>query len=100
MQTAIGFIECPDLGEVSEGQVVRLGIRAESIKLSTEAEGKGVNSFPATVKSAIFLGEQIDCEVSIHDHVFNVKVAPELDVSVGGQVSVYLPPQSWVVLRS
>ncbi len=100
MRTPIGFIECPDLGEVSEGQRVQLGIRAESIKLSNKVEGKGVNSFPATVKSAVFLGEQIDCEVSIHDRIFNVKVAPELDVSVGSQVSVYLPPQSWVVLHS
>jgi iron(III) transport system ATP-binding protein len=100
VRTAIGFIECPDLGEVSEGQRVQLGIRAESIKLSGKVEGEAVNSFPATVKSAVFLGEHIDCEVSIHDHIFSINVPPELEMSVGSQVSIHLPPHSWVVLRS
>jgi len=98
VRTSIGFIECPGLGEVSEGQKVRLGIRAESIKLSRRVEEKGVNSFQATVKTAVFLGEYIDCEVTIRDQVFSVKVPPELEVSVGSQVSVQLPPHSWVIL--
>ena len=100
VRTPIGFIECHDLGEVSEGQRVQLGIRAESIKISNRVEEKGVNSFPATVKSAVFLGEYIDCEVSVHDRIFSIKVPSEIEVSVGNLVSVHLPPHSWVVLRS
>jgi ABC-type Fe3+/spermidine/putrescine transport system ATPase subunit len=81
-----------------EGQKVRLGIRAESVKLSEVRKGPGVNSFPGVVKNAVFLGEYIDCEVIVHDQPFNVKVSPEFEVSVGSHVSVSLPPGSWVVL--
>ena len=98
VQTPIGFIECPGLERMVEGQKVRLGIRAESVKLSEVGKGPGVNSFPGVVKNAVFLGEYIDCEVIVHDQPFNVKVSPEFEVSVGSYVSVSLPPGSWVVL--
>ena len=59
-----------------------------------------MNSFRGIVKSAVFLGECIDCEVVIHDQAFNVKVPPELEISVGSQVNVLLPKELWVVMLS
>jgi iron(III) transport system ATP-binding protein len=98
VETPIGSIECPGLERFTAGERVKLGIRAESIKLSEGGEAGGVNSFPGMVRSAVFLGEHIDCEVTLHDQVFMVKVPPELEISAGSRVSVLLPYHSWVLL--
>ena len=98
VRTGIGAVECPGLEGLVVGEKVRLGIRAESIKVEEGGEGGGVNSFVGVVRSAVFLGEYIDCEVEVEGQMFSVKVPPELEVAVGRQVRVLLPYASWVVL--
>ena len=98
VRTPIGPIECPGLEEMADGRKVHLGIRAESIRLSDIPEKDAVNFFKGYVKSAVFLGEYIDCEVTIDSESFYVKVPPELEVSAGSKVDVLLPRESWVVM--
>ena len=98
VRTSIGLIECPGLEKLDKGQKVTLGIRAESIRLSDILEDKTKNCFHGTVKSAVFLGECIDCEIIINDHLFNVKVSPEFEVASGGRVGVVLSYSSWIIL--
>jgi iron(III) transport system ATP-binding protein len=100
LKTPIGFIECPSLEKFSIGQKVKLGIRAESIRLCDTREQGAANCFPAVVKSAVFLGEYFDCHAAIGDYSFNIKVPSESEVTVGSQVNVYLPLHCWVVLSS
>jgi iron(III) transport system ATP-binding protein len=98
VQTPLGPVECPGIQNLSEGEKVKLGIRAESIKLAERAERGVPNWFLGTVQNAIFLGEYIDCEVAIDGKVFAVKVPPEQEVSAGSRVAVLLPYNSWVVM--
>lgn len=98
VQTPIGRLECTGLEISPDGHNVKLGIRAESIKFVSNAEEGYENVFKGLVKSAVFLGEYIDCEVIIDDHSFSVKVPPEIEVTVGSQVNVMLPRDCWVVL--
>jgi iron(III) transport system ATP-binding protein len=98
VRTPIGLIECIGLEKLSEGDQVKLGIRAESIKLCEEDDKSEINCFTGTVQSAVFLGEYIDCDINIREKLFAVKVPPELEISVGSRVTVLLPYKSWVVL--
>jgi iron(III) transport system ATP-binding protein len=98
VRTPIGPIECVGLENLTEGDKVKLGIRAESIKLCEEGDKSEINCFTGIVQSAVFLGEYIDCEINIHEKLFAVKVSPELEISEGSRVTVLLPYQSWVVL--
>ena len=98
VQTPIGPLECPGLETSSEGQNIKLGIRSESIKLVPDAQEGLKNVFKGLVKSAVFLGEYIDCEVEIDDLSFTVKVPPETEIVVGSKVNVALPRECWVVL--
>jgi len=98
VQTPIGRLECPGLETSSDGNSIKLGIRSESIKLVPNFEKGAQNAFKGLVKSAVFLGEYIDCEVLIGDQSFSVKVPPEIEVTVGTQVNVMLPRDCWVVL--
>jgi iron(III) transport system ATP-binding protein len=98
VRTPIGQVEFWGIEERSEGEKVRLGIRAESIQLAEAGRGEGVNCFTGVVQSAVFLGEHIDCEVEIGDQVFSVMVPPELEVGVGSRVRVLFPPRAWMVL--
>ena len=97
-QTSIGLIECPLLEEFTLGQRVKLGIRAESIRLCQVGEENLVNCFAGIVKSAVFLGEYIDCVVGIQSEEFAVKVPPEHEISNGSRVHILLPPDSWIAL--
>jgi iron(III) transport system ATP-binding protein len=98
VRTPIGLVECPGLEEWAHGQKVKMGIRAESIKVLTTPGGGDKNVFPGTVKSTVFLGEYADCEVTVHGQLFNVKLPPEVEVTAGTQVTVLLPYRSWIVL--
>ncbi len=98
VQTPLGPVECPNIENFSEGEKVKLGIRAESVKLAERAEQGVPNWFWGTVQSAIFLGEYIDCEVAVNGKMFAVKVPPEQEVSAGRRVAILLPYNSWVVL--
>jgi iron(III) transport system ATP-binding protein len=94
-RTAIGIIECPVLEKMPAGQKVKLGIRGESIKICQEMAD---NCFPATVKSAVFLGEYFDCEIDISGQSFSLKVPPELEVSTGSQINVQFPYDALILL--
>jgi iron(III) transport system ATP-binding protein len=98
VQTPIGAIACPGLENLPEGRRVKLGIRAESIRLPLAVSTDAVNTFSGTVTTAVFLGEYMDCEVTIGGQVFSVKLPPELEVSVGSTVNVLLPRDSLIVL--
>jgi len=98
VQTPMGPVECPGIENFHEGEKVKLGIRAESVKLAERAEEGVPNYFLGTVQSAVFLGEYIDCEVTIDGRMFVVKVPPEQEVLVGSRVAVLLPYNSWMVL--
>jgi iron(III) transport system ATP-binding protein len=98
VQTPIGPVECPILEKIHEGKKIKLGMRAESIRVSVEAWEGATNCFQSTVKSAVFLGEHIDCEMDINGHVFYVKAPPEQLISEGDKVFIMLPPSSWVIL--
>jgi iron(III) transport system ATP-binding protein len=98
LKTPLGPVECPGLESFQEGEKVKLGIRAESIKVAERGEEGVPNFFWGTVQNAVFLGEYIDCEINIEGKVFAVKVPPEREVAAGSRVGVLLPYNSWVVL--
>jgi len=56
------------------------------------------NTFLGTVKNTVFLGEYIDCEVTVEKQLFSIKVSPDIEVSVGNQVGIIIPRESWVIL--
>jgi ABC-type Fe3+/spermidine/putrescine transport system ATPase subunit len=97
-RTAIGPVECLGLEGRAVGDKVRMGIRAESIKVVEKGHGGRVNCFTGVVQSAVFLGEYIDCEIAIQEKVLAVKVPPELEIGVGAPVTVLLPYHSWILL--
>ncbi|MFC1491661.1 ABC transporter ATP-binding protein [Nitrospinota bacterium] len=96
--TPIGLVECPGLENMVEGRKLKLGIRAESIRLCSVSEVAAANCFSGIVRGAVFLGEYVDCEVSIDEQSFYVKLPPEQEVKVGTRVGVLLPRESWVIL--
>ena len=98
VRTPIGLIECRGIEAMSDGRKVKLGIRAESIKLMEAAEAGAVNCFHGTVKNVVFLGEHMDCEVIIDSQLFYVKVPPEIEVSAGSKVVVMLHRDYLMVL--
>ena len=98
VQTPIGRLECPGLETSAEGYNIKLGIRSESIRLAPNPDEGMKNVFQGLVKSAVFLGEYIDCDVVIGDHTFSIKVPPEVEVIVGSKVNVELPSECWVIL--
>lgn len=91
VQTKVGPVECEGLEEKSEGQKVKVGIRAESIRLSRTVSKSATNCFPGTIQSAVFLGEYMSCEVAIGGQLFHVNAPPEIEVTAGAQVAVLFP---------
>lgn len=98
VKTSIGILECQGLDQLQIGQKIIIGIRSESIALCQPNEMGAQNIFNATVKTAVFLGEYLDCELMIGDQMFTAKVPPECVVNPGDHLQVQLPCSKWVVM--
>lgn len=81
------------------GDKVMLSIRPEAIKVDTTAP-EGAQYCRARVDTAMFLGEYIDCHLSIGEQHLRAKVHPQVNVKVGAQVCVQISADYCVALAS
>ena len=71
--------------------------RPESVIVETAATaGRSENAFAAEVVSVAYLGNACDLVVSVGDYTLRVSAPGDLDVPIGAEVTVVLPPERLV----
>ena len=87
VETKMGVISALMASRCSIGDKAILSIRLEAVQVGTVAPEE-VRYFAATVDSAMFLGENIDCSLRIGDYKVRAKVHPKLELKPGDKVYV------------
>jgi len=98
VETQIGRLASKDLEDIPAGNKVKIGVRAENIKILEKMPKDNENCFTGVVKSAVFLGEYISCEVEIGGQLIDINGPPEHHIVVGSEISVLLPRDLIVVI--
>ena len=100
VETKVGMVSsCMAFGGKS-GDKVMLSIRPEAIRVETTKPAGDGRYVPARVESVMFLGEYIDCFLTIGEFSLRAKTHPQLQVKVGDTVYVHILADYCVALAS
>ena len=92
--TAVGVFDCTLSGGLRDGDPAALMIRPEDAVVQPEdtKEGSG-NVVRGEVQSVVFVGEMLDCILSLSGLDLRIKVHPSKTLTVGETVAVHVPPE-------
>jgi iron(III) transport system ATP-binding protein len=99
VETKVGIISALMASSCNIGDKVILSIRLEAVQVETAAPEEG-RYFEATVESAMFLGENIDCFLRIGDYRLRAKVHPMVQLKPGRKVYLQFLADFCVALPS
>ncbi len=99
VETCDGTLKCvlPDKAAVQDSVVVV--VRPEDISLVPERRCIESNIFHGKVEAVVFIGEALECQVSLGGHRLRTKVHPASPVKQGETVTLELPPERCRALR-
>ncbi len=91
--TSVGVFDCTLSGGLRGGDQVSLMIRPEDAVVQPESTGNSGNVVCGEVKSVVFVGEMLDCTLSLSGLDMRVKVHPSTTLAAGETVAVHAPPE-------
>jgi iron(III) transport system ATP-binding protein len=99
VETAIGAILCQTSTNVLVGDEVVIGIRPENVTVySGDAETEG-NVFVANVDSLVYVGNLLECAMSVGPARIKVQLHPSTRVGCGDTVRVTLPAEHCLAMH-
>lgn len=96
VETKHGCLDCAVPSGII-GQDVLVSIRPENIDVLRTTESKN-NVFEAKVVQAAFLGEFMDCRMSLGENELRVRVHPSLGLRHGDTVFLRFPPENCMIV--
>jgi iron(III) transport system ATP-binding protein len=99
VQTDAGQLTCQPARSGALGRDVLVSIRPEYVAISEGPTGHGANALEGTLRTAVFLGEFIDCVVDVAGHEIHVRAHPSLALREGQRVSLVLPKEQCVAIE-
>ncbi len=91
VETLHGNLLCQVPADIQKGETVLISIRPQNVLVSREPAPNARNVFRGKVRVSVFLGEYVDCQVEVGDHVLRAHMHPRLRISRGEEVFVHLP---------
>jgi iron(III) transport system ATP-binding protein len=91
VETEHGKIACLLATELREGDRVLISARPEEIRIFKEAPSDGANVYAGKIAKLTFLGDCLDCRISVNRQSLRAKLAPELLYKEGEAIFVQLP---------
>ncbi|HEY3304156.1 MAG TPA: ABC transporter ATP-binding protein [Candidatus Binatia bacterium] len=83
---------------IATGEVL-LGFRPECVAILEQNSHPAANAFRATLRSSMFLGDQLICHVAVGDHLFAGKCRT-VAVTSGGGVQIHVDPDDVMVFSA
>jgi len=84
---------------IAPGEPVVLVVRPEDIQLITAASDRQENVLRARVEAVIFMGDALECQLSVGSQRLRVKLHPSTSVRQGDTVCLRLLPERCRALR-
>jgi iron(III) transport system ATP-binding protein len=98
VQTAQGNLRCPIPPSMASGAKTLVTVRPESFHVTRERQTKEANHLEGTVEKCVFLGEVVDCQITVGDKVLRVKVPVTIDLTEGERVFLQFDPHACILL--
>jgi len=98
VDTAVGQLQTRITDSFKSGDKVLVVIRPECIAVGPDGAA-GANIVEGTVDSLSFLGNLVDCMVTVAGQALQVQLVPPVTVQAGQRVTLYLPPDNCVAMR-
>jgi iron(III) transport system ATP-binding protein len=99
VETASGKLRCLLPDGIVPGEPVVLVVRPEDIHVVSEASSEQENVLRGKVEAVIFLGDALECQLSVGNQRLRTKLHPSAAVRQGDTVSLQLPPDRCRALR-
>jgi iron(III) transport system ATP-binding protein len=100
VRTKLGILRCAADGTMRAGEAVTLTVRPENVALILDgAPGEGENIVAGTVESVVYLGNILDCAVSVAGQRVRVQLHPSTCVTSGQAVRLSLPSEHCLAMR-
>ena len=98
--TASGKLRCAIPGDITVGENVIVVIRPEDVNIVPSAGEAAGNVLQGKVDAMIFMGDAVECQLSVGAQRLRTKLHPSFPVRQGQTVFLQLPPQSCRALRN
>jgi len=100
VETSSGVLACRIPEGLSVGEKVVIVIRPEDVSLVNSSSASEENVLPAKVKAVIFMGDTLECTVTIGEQQLRMKLHPSSGVKEGSTVHFQIPSQYCRVLQA
>lgn len=88
-----GTLYCAVPDGLRPGESVLISIRPENIGVHKTRPSAKKNVWEARVEAAAFLGEFLDCQLAVGEHLLRVRAHPSLELRRGDTVFLQIDPQ-------
>jgi iron(III) transport system ATP-binding protein len=99
VETAIGTLTCRIADEPGAGEIVTLTVRPENILIAEAPPAEGANIFGGRIESIVYLGNILECTVSVGAERIRVQLHPSTMLERGAEVRLRLPAEHCLVMR-
>ncbi|HEV8340025.1 MAG TPA: ABC transporter ATP-binding protein [bacterium] len=100
VETAHGPIRCLASADALPGTDVLVSVRPEDVEVVPDSGLAGnLDAWKATVEQAVFLGESLDCRLTVDGLKLRARVHPSIRLRRGDHVSVSFRPERCVAIR-
>lgn len=99
VQCALGNLVCTATSETGDGEKVMLAIRPEHIELMPQGDADE-NQLQGVLETASFIGNVMECSVSIGEQSIKVQLHPDRTPPLGSTLAMYVAPRHCLALRA
>jgi iron(III) transport system ATP-binding protein len=98
IETVQGVWRCVLPAAFAKGDKARVAVRPEGFTLQASAEAGELNVLDGKVEKATFLGEAIECLVSVDGKIVTAKIPAKREIVEGQDISLRFAPDACLVL--
>ncbi len=99
VETKIGTMHCRLDVSAAAGEDVTVAIRPENVALMVDQGGAALNQFAGTVDTVVYVGNLIDCVVTVGAERVRLQLQPSAAVARGAQVRLNFPVEHCLALK-
>jgi iron(III) transport system ATP-binding protein len=102
VETPIGTLACTIEEGTRPGDEITVAVRPENVAITTGGGangGAGGNHFAGTVETVVYVGNLLDCVVSVGSEHLRLQLHPSSGLARGNPVSLHLAPEHCLAMR-
>jgi iron(III) transport system ATP-binding protein len=98
VETPIGTLSCTIEEGTRAGDEITVAVRPENVAITANG-GAGGNHFAGTVETVVYVGNLLDCVVTVSGERLRLQLHPSSGLARGNSVSLHLAPEHCLAMR-